>query len=252
MTRSLRLRVYPYVLITLLRFAFASAPHCLLNLARKDNSPVHSTKGTPSHFNVLWLVVSIRFQDLFHSAPAVLFIFPSWYWFTIGHIGVFSLTGWSRLLPSGFHVPRRTQDTTRLFKNFIYRACTFCDWAFNLIRLSLLIPYCGPTTPALCWFGLFQFRSPLLSESLLFSSPPGTKMFQFPGFSPHKLCIGLWVIHRFLCIGLPHSDTPGSLPVYDSPRRFAVCCVLLLLYMPRHPPYALIRLITCLRLYENC
>ena len=113
MTRSLRLRVYLIVLATLLRFAFASAPYWLLNLACNDNSPVHSTKGTPSPFNGLWLFVSIRFQVLFHSAPAVLFIFPSWYWFTIGHIGVFSLTGWSRLLPSGFHVPRRTQDSTR-------------------------------------------------------------------------------------------------------------------------------------------
>ena len=78
----------------------------------------------------------------------------------------------------------------------------------------------------------------------LFSFPPGTKMFQFPGFSPHKLCIGLWVITLFNVTGFPHSDTPGSLSVYDSPRRFAVFCVLLLLYMPRHPPYALIRLIT--------
>ena len=86
----------------------------------------------------------------------------------------------------------------------------------------------------------------------LFSFPPGTKMFQFPGFSPHKLCIGLWVITLFNVTGFPHSDTPGSLSVYDSPRRFAVFCVLLLLYMPRHPPYALIRLITLLSFYENC
>ena len=31
-------------------------------------------------------------------------------------------------------------------------------------------------------FDLFRFRSPLLTESLLFSFPPGTKMFYFPGF----------------------------------------------------------------------
>ena len=89
----------------------------------------------------------------------------------------------------------------------------------------------------------------------LFSFPPGTKMFQFPGFSPHKLCIGLWVITLFNVTGFPHSDTPGSLSVYDSPRRFAVFCVLLLLYIPRHPPYALFRLITLnyfLASYENC
>ena len=78
----------------------------------------------------------------------------------------------------------------------------------------------------------------------LFSFPPGTKMFQFPGFSSHTLCIHVWMTKLFNLIGFPHSDTPGSLPVYDSPRRFAVFCVLLLLYMPRHPPYALLRLIT--------
>ena len=149
MTRSQRLRVYPCILFTLFRFAFASAPYCLLNLACKDNSPVHSTKGTPSHLNVLWLVVSIWFQVLFHTAPAVLFIFPSWYWFTIGHIGVFSLTGWSRLLPTRFHVPRRTQDPARIRWNFVYRVCTFFDWPFNAIRLFLLFPRCSPTTPVL-------------------------------------------------------------------------------------------------------
>ena len=31
--------------------------------------------------------------------------------------------------------------------------------------------------------GLFRFRSPLLTESLLMSVPPGTEMFQFPGFA---------------------------------------------------------------------
>lgn len=36
-------------------------------------------------------------------------------------------------------------------------------------------------------FGLFRFRSPLLSESLLFSLPVGTEMFHFPTFPPHTL-----------------------------------------------------------------
>ena len=31
--------------------------------------------------------------------------------------------------------------------------------------------------------GLLRFRSPLLAESLLMSVPPGTEMFQFPGFA---------------------------------------------------------------------
>ena len=33
-------------------------------------------------------------------------------------------------------------------------------------------------------FGLRRFRSPLLAVSLLFSLPPGTWMFRFPGFAP--------------------------------------------------------------------
>ena len=146
---------------------------------------------------MLCLFVGIRFQVLFHSAPAVLFTFPSRYWFTIGHDGVFSLSGWSRMLPTRFHVPRRTQDPTRALEDFVYRVCTFFDWSFNIIRLSSQVSSRGPTTPTLCRFGLFQFRSPLLSESLLFSSPPGTKMFQFPGFSPLTLCVHVRVILHY-------------------------------------------------------
>ena len=37
--------------------------------------------------------------------------------------------------------------------------------------------------------GLLRVRSPLLAESLLMSFPPGTEMFQFPGFASPWLCI---------------------------------------------------------------
>ena len=76
------------------------------------------------------------------------------------------------------------------------------------------VAFSGPTTPVQDWFGLLRFRSPLLSESLLFSSPPGTKMFQFPGLPSLKLCIGLRMIMLFDMIGFPHSDIHGSLNVY--------------------------------------
>jgi hypothetical protein len=36
-------------------------------------------------------------------------------------------------------------------------------------------------------FSLFRFRSPLLTESQLFSLPAGTEMFHFPAFPPHTL-----------------------------------------------------------------
>ena len=41
--------------------------------------------------------------------------------------------------------------------------------------------------------GLVRVRSPLLTESRLMSFPPGTEMFQFPGFASPHLCIQ-WVI----------------------------------------------------------
>ncbi len=55
----------------------------------------------------------MRFQDLFHSPPGVLFAFPSRYWFTIGRQRVFSLGGWSPHVQTGFHVPRPTCRTLR-------------------------------------------------------------------------------------------------------------------------------------------
>ena len=60
------------------RFPSGSASY-MLNLAAYRNSPVRSTKSTPSDFNVLRLLVSTRFQVLFHSPPGVLFTFPSRY-----------------------------------------------------------------------------------------------------------------------------------------------------------------------------
>src|SRR2546426_9381286 len=54
------------------------------------------------------LFVCMRFQDLLHSPPGVLFAFPSRYWFTIGRSRVFSLGGWSPHLQTGCHVSRPT------------------------------------------------------------------------------------------------------------------------------------------------
>ena len=74
------------------------------------------------------------------------------------------------------------------------------------ILLYKLSPCYSPTTPNLpkqVWFGLFPVRSPLLRESLLFSFPPVTQMFQFTGFASF----------RMTCLqhaGFPHSDIHES------------------------------------------
>ena len=61
---------------------------------------------------MLYLLVNIGFQVLFHSPPGVLFTFPSRYFSTIGHRGVFSLGGWSLRLPTRFLVSGCTLDPT--------------------------------------------------------------------------------------------------------------------------------------------
>ena len=123
---------------------------------------------------VLCLLVSSRFQVLFHSPPGVLFTFPS---------VVFSLTGWSPCLPSGFLVSRRTPDSAQPPPDFAYGIVTLFDLPFKTVRLSFSVPSLRSLPRRYFYprFGLLRFRSPLLSESFLLSFPPGTKMFQFPG-----------------------------------------------------------------------
>ena len=118
----------------------------------------------------------------------MLFTFPSRYWFAIGLLRVFSLGGWSRRIHTGFLVSRATQGTATLRM----ASCTGRSPAMarcsNLFHSPCFLRSRGPTTPCVpehAWFGLFPVRSPLLGESLLFSLPAGTKMFQFPAFAAH-------------------------------------------------------------------
>jgi hypothetical protein len=48
-------------------------------------------------------------------------------------------------------------------------------------------------------FSLIRFRSPLLTESQLFSLPTGTEMFHFPAFPPTSLCVQLAVTPHDWC-----------------------------------------------------
>ena len=69
----------------------------------------------------------------------------------------------------------------------------------------------------------------------LFSLPPGTKMFQFPGFaSPHQA-----VMSAIRADGLSHSEIPASLAICAYTGLIAAYHVLHRLREPRHPPCAL-------------
>jgi hypothetical protein len=103
--------------------------------------------------------------------------------------------------PQGFSCPVVLGCLVSSPLPFAYRAFTFCGRPSHAVRLdtgfftalqALQTCYQDPATPTSqrlqavtrYRFGLFPVRSPLLGESLLFSFPPGTKMFQFPGCPP--------------------------------------------------------------------
>ena len=106
---------------------------------------------------------------LFRS-PGVLFTFPSRYWFTIGHRGVFSLTRWSWWIPTGFLVSRRTQVLSQASSLFRLRGChpVSPDFPFR----SPIMSSCSFSTVlqprSSDRFGLLPFRSPLLRESFVY------------------------------------------------------------------------------------
>ena len=59
--------------------------------------------------------------------------------------------------------------------------------------------YTTPDSLTYTRFSLFRFRSPLLTESRLFSLPTGTEMFHFPAFPPHTLYIQVRVTPHHWC-----------------------------------------------------
>ena len=90
-------------------------------------------------------------------------------------------------------------------------------------------------------FGLFRVRSPLLTESRLFSFPVGTEMFHFPTFPPATLCVQVEVAGHYSGFfrGFPIRKSPDRSSFTSSPGLIAGYNVLHRLLMPRHPPIAL-------------
>src|SRR4029078_9155760 len=89
---------------------FRCASTYRLKLARYFKSLTHYTKGTQSPRTNPWLLplVSIRFQDLFHSPRRGAFHLSLTVLVHYRSSEVFSLGGWSPQLPTGFHVSRST------------------------------------------------------------------------------------------------------------------------------------------------
>jgi hypothetical protein len=113
---------------------------------------------------VLRPLVSVWFQVLLTQLIAVLFTVQSPYLFTIGHRGVFSLTRWSGWIRTEFHELRATLERlSTSISVFGYGTFTLFGLTFQTVSLTYFNSR-RPQPQAEAWFGLFRFRSPLLTE----------------------------------------------------------------------------------------
>ena len=152
------------------------------------NSPVRSTKSTPSHIyraltackHTVSGPLSLPSRGAFHLSLTVLVHYRS--------PRVFSLGGWSPRIPTGLHVSSGTWDPLLRLRLFAYKAFTFCGGPFQTASTKSSTAYTRVPQPQYSeeyWFRLAPFRSPLLGGSIFLSLPPATKMFQFAGCPPH-------------------------------------------------------------------
>ena len=113
--------------------------------------------------------------------------------------------------PQGSSCPAVLRSHSKENCIFRYGAVTLFGRPFHAVLLTLFYPsfnlqtppspiesgdYCGPATPpspfGIRRFRLFRVRSPLLSESRLFSLPLGTEMVHFPRFAPYGYVFTIW------------------------------------------------------------
>ena len=137
----------------------------------------------------------------------MLFTFPSRYLFTIGRQLVFSLTRWSARIHTRLHLYRVTQEFPRRAAVFGYGPFTLYGAIFHSLLLTSTLPQRGPTTPGVnSRFGLFRFRSPLLTESILFLFLRLLRCFTSPGVALDVLCIHTPVTECYLCWVIPFGN----------------------------------------------
>ena len=145
------------------------------------------------------------FRYYFTPLTGVLFNFPSLYWCTIGHEGVFSLSRWSGQLPTEFHVNRRTwvlipwclvRCRVRAFHplwsavpsaSAIREICNTTAGLSPRPDESRDPDAATPTGLHSIGLGSSRFARRYYGIRCTLSLPPGTEMFQFPGFGFRRL-----------------------------------------------------------------
>jgi hypothetical protein len=189
---------------------------------------------------------AIGFRYYFTPLTAVLFTFPSRYWFTIGCQGVFSLIRWSGQIHAEFHLHRVTWDTPERLRAFAHPAVTVYGRSFQIVTLAVHLPLVGSRYPGKTSFpglGCSAFARHYLRNHSRFLFLGLLRCFT----SPRVASPDYEFIRRYPEInrgGLSHSEIHGSEPVCGYPWLIATCYVLHRLLAPRHPPIALGSLIT--------
>ncbi len=168
----------------------------------------------------------MRFQDLFHSPPGVLFAFPSRYWFTIGRLRVFSLGGWSPHIQTGFHVSRPT------FRSLVPHV-SFRIQGYHLLWPAFPCRFANShaitrQAPAISLATTFAISVDVFSSSYLDVSVHSVRLVY--------LCIQYTIPLR---VGFPIQKSPDQSLFASSPKLIAGYHVFLRLSSPRHPPHAL-------------
>ncbi len=191
------------------RSPFGSGPSAL-NLAGSRNSPDRSTKSTRF---ATWGrpaacrrrvsgSLSLPSRGSFHLSFTVLC--------SIGHWVVFSLGGWSPLLPARFHVSRGTLDPAHLRRPFAYGAVTLCGRLSQSRSAGASLDSGGPQprgASAPVWAPSLSLAA--TREIDVSFSSSGYLDVSVPRVPRARLCV-----HRALAgvrpAGFPHSDTHGS------------------------------------------
>ena len=146
--------------------------------------------------------------------------------------------------PSSLRIPRvrRYSGYCRLSSRFAYRTLTVFGAPSHALRLRYLMAYAVHTPEV--------FLLPVWPLPLSLATTRGIS-FDFSSSGYLDVSVPR-VPHAYLCVQytfhgsspwvFPHSDISGSMLICSSPKLFAACHVLRRLPMPRHSPYALLRL----------
>ena len=212
----------------------------VLNLASIRNSPDRSTKSTRSHAygaptacrHRVSGSLSLPSRGPFHLSFTVLY--------AIGHWVVFSLTGWSPLLPTRFPVSRGTLDPAGLPVTSDTGLSPSAAGCPKAVLLSLADPtlQSEPRHARTPVWALPRSLAATCGIDVSFSSS-GYLDVSVPRVPLRKLWIHLRMT-EVCSAGFPHSEISGSMDMCSSPKLFAAYHVFHRLPVPRHPPCALL------------